>query len=291
MSKAEQYKAFIEEQLNKHLPATKDEPVKLHKAMRYAVFVGGKRIRPLLCLAAAEAIYPRSVRRALMPALALEVLHTYTLVHDDLPAMDNDILRRGQPTVHVKYGEDTAILVGDALLTLAFELLAKAQPLSPFSAADLVVELAWRAGSRGVVGGQAADMAAEGKQINKEQLQFIHHHKTGDLIQAAVCLGAMSAGTTRSQLKRVATYGEKIGLAFQIVDDILNVTADPKTLGKAVGSDVQRHKATYVSLYGLKPARQQAASLGRQAQHVLRGLPGTTTLLHHIADLITTRLH
>lgn len=252
--------------LDQYLPGAEERPAKLHTAIRYSLFGGGKRLRPVLCLASAEAVGGTRAA-AMLPAVALECLHTYTLIHDDLPAMDNDDWRRGQPTVHKKFDEATAILAGDALLTLAFELLAQAEP-----SAALVRELAEAAGSRGVVGGQAEDLAAEGCAPDAAWLDFIHTNKTGKLIRAACRMGAVAAGANAKQLAALTTYAENIGLAFQIADDILNVTGTSEQLGKAVGSDVVRKKMTYAALYGLAPARARARILIAAAQAALAPL-------------------
>jgi len=254
----------VEAVLTRHLPPETERPATLHRAMRYSVLGGGKRLRPILCLASAEAVGGlRAV--AMLPAVALECLHTYTLIHDDLPAMDDDDLRRGQPTCHKKFGEATAILTGDALLTLAFELLAR----STTAPTQLVLELAEAAGSRGVVGGQAEDLAAEGCPPDAAWLDFIHANKTGKLIRAACRMGAIAADAKAAQLAALTTYAEKIGLAFQIADDVLNVTSTPEQLGKTVGSDAAHKKMTYVALYGLAAARAHANALIAEAQAAL----------------------
>jgi geranylgeranyl diphosphate synthase type II len=273
----------VEAALERHLPDADARPARLHAAMRYSLLGGGKRLRPILCLASAEAVGGARAA-ALRPAVALELLHTYTLIHDDLPAMDDDALRRGQPTLHKKFDEATAILAGDALLTLAFEVLAHA-PL----AAQLVRELAEAAGSRGVVGGQAEDLAAEGRAPDAALLEFIHTHKTGALIRAACRMGARAAGATADQLAAVTDYAEKIGLAFQIADDILNVTSTPEQLGKAVGSDAARQKMTYVALYGLAPARAKARALIAAAQAALAPLGARAQPLAALAEFTIQR--
>ena len=268
----------VEAALAQHLPPETERPATLHRAMRCSVLGGGKRLRPILCLASAEAVGgPRAV--ALLPAVALEYLHTYTLIHDDLPAMDNDDLRRGQPTCHKKFGEATAILAGDALLTLAFELLAS----STAAPTQLVLELAEAAGSRGVVGGQAEDLAAEGRTPDAAWLDFIHTNKTGKLIRAACRMGAIAAGANAAQLAALTIFAEKIGLAFQIADDVLNVTSTSEQLGKTVGSDAAHKKMTYVALYGLASARAQAAGLVAAAQAALVPLGAQAAPLAELA--------
>ncbi len=273
---------LVDETLARRLPPESEPPEALHKAMRYSVLGGGKRLRPILCMAACEAV-GRPSEQALTPALALELLHTYTLIHDDLPCMDNDSLRRGRATAHVVFGEANALLAGDALLTLAFEWLADAAPLAPYSVTELVRDLAHAAGSRGVVGGQVADLQAEGGTPTSEHLRFIHQRKTGELIRAAVRLGAMCGGASLEELSTLTRYGEAIGLAFQVADDILNATSTPEMLGKPVKSDVARQKATYVALHGLDGARREAERLSNEAVAALDGLKGDTTALHALA--------
>ena len=251
--------------------------------MRYAVLAGGKRIRPILCLAAAEAA-GGDPHAALLPGVAIEILHTYTLIHDDLPCMDDDDLRRGQPACHIRFGEANALLAGDALLTLAFEWAAQAEP-----AAALVGELAQAAGHAGVIAGQVEDLAAEGRAITANGLEHIHHHKTGALLRAALRMGALTASPSTAVLEAVTRFGHNIGLAFQIVDDILDVTADEKDLGKPVGSDDKADKATYVKLLGLDASRAKATGLAKDAHDALTSLPGNTAPLAGIADYIVNR--
>ncbi len=277
----------IENILENKLPPADTAPQPLHAAMRYSIFSGGKRLRPLLCLAAAAAVGDDSA--ALLPGAALEALHTYTLIHDDLPAMDNDRLRRGKPTVHVAYGEAQAILAGDALLTLAFEWLAETAAPPPYHPNQLSLELAQAAGSRGVIAGQAADILAEGRPADPDQLEFIHRHKTGDLIRAAVRMGAIAGGADEAALAALSAYGAQAGLAFQIVDDLLNATADAGQLGKAAGSDAQRGKMTWVSVHGIESARQTANQLGAAARQALQRLPGDTAPLRELARMMIER--
>ena len=286
----------VDAALERCLPPATERPARLHAAMRYSLLAGGKRLRPVLCLASAEAVGGRR-ETALLPAVALECLHAYTLIHDDLPAMDNDDLRRGLPTCHKKFDEATAILAGDALLTLAFELLARfAGPEAPASpqtatvATQLVLELSGAAGSRGIVGGQAEDLAAEGRAPDAALLEFIHTHKTGKLLRAACRMGALAVGATAGELAALTTYAEKIGLAFQIADDVLNVTSTPQQLGKAVGSDAARKKMTYVALYGLDTARAKAAALIAEAQTVLAPLGAPAAPLAALAAFTIERV-
>lgn len=260
----------VETLLDSLLPSEQTQPAILHQAMRYSLFAGGKRLRPALCFAACEAC-GGTRDQAVRPAAALEVLHTYTLIHDDLPAMDNDDLRRGKPTCHKIYGEANAILAGDALLTLAFELLAG----SDLEPARMVMELAKAAGSTGVIAGQVEDIANEGQALDEDTLRFIHRHKTGDLIRAAVRLGVIASGTDQA-LEPLTRYAEHVGLAFQIADDVLNATSDSDTLGKAVGSDAQQGKQTFVAFLGLEKARREAERLVHEAVALLGDLPGPT---------------
>jgi len=280
--------ALINRELEKHLPAANARPAILHRAIRYSVLAGGKRLRPILCLAAAEAA-GGAEKNARMPALAIEILHTYTLIHDDLPCMDNDELRRGKPTSHVVFGEANAVLAGDALLTLAFEWLAAAAPLPPYKTGDLIRELAHAAGSRGVIGGQVEDLASEGKKPNAAAVKFIHLHKTAALIRAAVRIGAICGGAGKSELSALGSYGEKAGLAFQIADDILNETSSPASMGKAAGSDRARGKMTYVAVLGLKGAKQAAGRLAREAVRSLAPLKGNIGPLKAIVEYIVAR--
>ncbi|MCX7006991.1 MAG: polyprenyl synthetase family protein [Kiritimatiellaeota bacterium] len=273
----------VDAALDHFLPPANERPERLHAAMRYSLLAGGKRLRPILCLASAEAVGGQR-EAALLPAVALECLHTYTLIHDDLPAMDDDDLRRGHQTCHKKFDEATAILAGDALLTLAFELLARATP-----AAQLALELAEATGSRGVVGGQAEDLAAEGRAPDAALLEFIHTNKTGKLLRAACRMGALTAGADAGQLAALTTYAAKIGLAFQIADDVLNVTSTPEQLGKAVGSDAARKKMTYVALYGLDAARAKAVTLIAEAQAALKPLGAQAAPLAALAEFTIKR--
>ena len=233
---------LINEALEHSLPAENIRPAILHRAMRYSVLAGGKRLRPILCLAAAEAVggKEKTEKNALVPALAIEILHTYTLIHDDLPCMDNDNLRRGKPTSHVVFGEANAILAGDALLTLAFEWMARVAPPKPYASNQLIFELACAAGNRGVIAGQIEDLAAEGKKTNAATVHYIHMHKTAVLLRAAVRIGGICGGADKGELSALGNYGEKAGLAFQIADDILNETSSPESMGKAAGSDRAR---------------------------------------------------
>ncbi len=281
-------RARIEEALDRHLPAGDEPPARLHAAMRYSVLGGGKRLRPVLCLAAAEAVGGPS-EPALVAGVAIEYLHAYTLVHDDLPAMDNDDLRRGRPTVHKEFGEANAILAGDALLTLAFELLAGLPAAPPYPPGQLALELATAVGSRGVAGGQFEDLAAEGGAPTRERVEYIHRNKTAKLIRAACRIGALAAGGRPEQVDALGLYGEPMGLAFQIADDLLNVTSTAGQLGKAVGSDAERRKMSYVALAGVEGAQRRARALAREAKAALAGFAPPPGALLALADYTVDR--
>ena len=256
--------------------------------MRYSVLAGGKRLRPILCLAAAEAVGGKE-KLAIIPALATEVLHTYTLIHDDLPCMDDDDLRRGKPTSHVVFGEANAILAGDALLTLAFEWMARAVPPKPYASNQLILELACAAGNRGVIAGQIEDLASEGKKTNAATVHYIHMHKTAVLLRAAVRIGGICGGAGKGELSALGNYGENAGLAFQITDDILNETSSREKMGKAAGSDRKRGKMTYVAVHGLEKAKKMARQLAGEAVESLQSLKGNTEPLKAVVEYIIAR--
>ncbi len=282
--------ARIDSSLDRHLPKATERPSRLHEAMRYSVFAGGKRLRPILALAAAEAV-GGDLEEILLPASAIEILHTYTLIHDDLPSMDDDDLRRGKPSLHVAFDEPTAILAGDALLTMSFEWMAKSEPPKPYRPNRLALELAKAAGSAGVIAGQMEDMAAEGREIDHDQLMFIHLHKTATLMRASIRIGAIAAGAKPADLDQLTMYGGDVGLAFQVTDDILDETASEEDLGKPIGSDRGRNKATFVSLLGLEASRARAKELIDNAISQLAGLPGRTEPLAAIAQFVLDRAH
>ena len=272
------------------LPDASLAPARLHDGMRYAVLGGGKRVRPLLTHAAGELAGgdPAHLDRV---ACAIELIHAYSLVHDDLPCMDDDVLRRGKPTVHVEYDEATALLVGDALQTLAFQVLAEA-PLGddPRRQLAMVNQLALASGSRGMAGGQAIDLAAVGQQLTRAELEFMHVHKTGALIRAAVLMGANTgAALSADELARLDHYAKVIGLLFQVVDDILDAEADTATLGKTAGKDAEQDKPTYVSLLGLAPARQLAEDMLADALATLAPFGARARRLAALADYIVHR--
>lgn len=282
----------FERQAERHLPAATVEPQRLHGAMRYAVLDGGKRVRPLLAYAAGEmaGADPRALDHV---ALAVEYVHAYSLVHDDLPCMDNDVLRRGKPTVHVAYDEATAMLAGDALQAEAFRVLAEA-PLGADLRLDLMTQLAQAAGTAGMCGGQALDLAALGQTLTPEQLERMHRMKTGALLRAAVLMGARAGGLEGPPLAALERYASAVGLAFQIVDDILDVEASSAELGKTAGKDVAQNKPTYVTVLGLAEARRRAVQLRESAALALSatGLPAERhARLLQLADLIIVRRH
>ena len=263
----------------------------LHRAMNYSLEAGGKRIRPILTLAACEAV-GGNIKNVMPAACALEFIHTYSLIHDDLPAMDNDDYRRGKPTCHRTFDEATAILAGDALLTAAFEMLSRKDlfnGVDPRINMEIINDIARAAGHAGMVGGQQADMEAEGKQVDLPTLEFIHTHKTGALILASVKAGAKLGGGNNSQIKALAKYGEYAGLAFQIADDILDVTGTTETLGKDAGSDEARGKATYPALLGLKEAKDRAKELLQLALDNLKNFDAKAAPLREIARYIVNR--
>ena len=282
---------LVEAALDNFLPKIDTLPSTLHEAMRYSIFAGGKRIRPLLMIAACEAV-GGSADQVLPAACAIEMIHSYSLIHDDLPAMDDDDWRRGKPTNHKVFGEATAILAGDGLLTEAFILLSNPDVFPGISAesrCEVIHLLARSSGSRGMVGGQVVDMESEGKTIDLPTLEYIHTHKTGALILAAVEMGAVIGGADQQQRRALCRYGEAAGLAFQVADDILDIVADQEELGKDVGSDQARGKATYPALLGLEEARQRARELRDMAHSALEIFPQTARPLREIAGYIVDR--
>ncbi len=278
----------VEKSLDRLLPSEQTPPASIHGALRYSVFAGGKRIRPVLCLEAARVFSP-DVAPALPVASALEFIHTYSLIHDDLPALDNDDLRRGKPTCHKQFGEATAILAGDALLTLAFETLAAA-PIEPARRVAVIPEIAAAAGTRnGMVGGQVADLEAEGKTPTPEMLEYIHRSKTAALIRASVVSGAICGGAGETDVARLRRYGESIGWEFQIVDDILDVEESSASLGKTAGKDQAQRKATYPALYGLERSRQMAQELATRASAELAPFGDRARNLRDLAEYLVQR--
>jgi geranylgeranyl diphosphate synthase type II len=279
---------LIEKVLDGFLPGEDEFPQALHKAMRYSVFAGGKRVRPVMAMAAADVVGDGSADVTGV-ACAVELIHTYSLIHDDLPAMDNDDLRRGKPTCHKVFGEATAILAGDALLTLAFAMIVCKTSDRPSQAIMSIKELVGAAGSFGMVGGQVVDIESEGRDIAFPVLEYIHIHKTGLLIRAAVRCGAMVAGANGKELDALTKYGDAVGLAFQIADDILDVEGDTGLTGKNVGGDAKKGKATYPAVIGLKDSRKRADELVEKGISALEILDDKAEPLREIARYIVKR--
>ncbi|MGI8890604.1 MAG: polyprenyl synthetase family protein [Chthoniobacterales bacterium] len=274
--------------LDRFLPKASTKPTTVHKAMRYSLFAGGKRLRPILCLAAAEAC--GGLTKAALPlACALECIHTYSLIHDDLPSMDNDDFRRGRATCHKVFGEGIAILAGDALLTIAFEIAAEADAWPRYDLRAIFREISEAAGSRKLIAGQVADLEGEGKPIKRAQLRYIHENKTAALLTTSVRLGAMSANSTPTQLSAVSDFGRSLGLAFQVIDDILDVTQTSEKLGKSAGKDITAQKATYPAVIGLEKSRLEAGRLTRQAHEALKPLGKRAETLRALANYLLER--
>lgn len=279
----------VDRVLDKWVPAESVEPVGIHKAMRYSLFAGGKRIRPILAIAAASAVSdsPAGIENA---AATLELIHTYSLIHDDLPALDNDDLRRGRPTCHKMFGEAMAILAGDALLTLAFEVLGRLQYAGPEQKIRMVEELARAAGTvGGMIGGQVHDIEGEGKRPSERLLTAIHNAKTGALLRASVRIGAIYAGAIPEEFAALSEFGEHAGLAFQIVDDVLDVEQSSEALGKTAGKDQAQHKITFPAVYGLDRSREMAEEERFAAHVALRIFDDRAERLRQIADFIVQR--
>jgi len=279
----------VDAALSHRVPAESQDTSIIHRAMRYSLFAGGKRIRPLLAMAAAEAVSdsPAGIENA---ACALELIHTYSLIHDDLPALDNDDLRRGRPTCHKVFGDAMAILAGDALLTLAFEVLAKLPDVQPDRRILLVSELATASGTvGGMIGGQVNDLEGEGQAPTPELLDRIHRAKTGALLRASVRMGAIYAGAGDLQLTAITCFGEHIGLAFQIVDDVLDVEQSSEALGKTAGKDAQQKKITFPAVYGLEQSREMAEQERLAAHQALEPLGESADRLKQLADLVVQR--
>ncbi|ACK69069.1 Polyprenyl synthetase [Gloeothece citriformis PCC 7424] len=283
-------KDLVDQALESSLPITK--PEKIYEAMRYSLLAGGKRLRPILCLATCD-LMGGTVEMAMPTACALEMIHTMSLIHDDLPAMDNDDYRRGKLTNHKVYGEDIAILAGDGLLSYAFEYVAtQTRNVPPEQILEVIARLGRTVGAAGLVGGQVLDLESEGKSdITPETLTFIHTHKTGALLETSVVSGAILAGATREEVEKLSRYAQNIGLAFQIVDDILDITATQEELGKSIGKDVQAQKATYPSLWGIEESKVQAQKLVDEAIAQLAPYSEKAEPLRAIAQFIVTRTH
>ena len=284
-------KKLIDERMLSFLPQGKAYPESIHEAMRYSLLAGGKRLRPVLLMAAAEAV--GGDRHTILPfAIAAELIHTYTLIHDDLPALDNDDLRRGKPTNHKVFGEAIAILAGDALLTQAFIIMTRAagmETVPPECILKATHEMAGALGSTGMIGGQVVDLESEGKRINSETLEYIHIYKTGFLIRACIRCGGVLSQASKGQLSSLSSFGAHIGLAFQIIDDILDITGDQEKLGKDIGSDLTKNKATYPALYGLEESKRKAEELVEESIDCLNEFDDRADPLREIARFFVQR--
>ena len=286
-------RGIVEAALENYLPAETETPPIIHKAMRYSVTAGGKRLRPIMLLMTAELLEQDSESVA-FAAAALEMVHTYSLIHDDLPAMDDDDLRRGQPTSHKVYGEAIAILAGDALLTMAFQIMADSAHAHLFPPASLLAanhELALASGTKGMLGGQVLDLQAEGHTIAGEELKAIHRWKTGKLLTAALRIGGILSQASSQQLEALTQYGEQVGLAFQVIDDILDIEGSVQELGKNPKSDLLKEKATYPALFGLEESKKIAGALINNAKHALHIFGERAYYLYQLADYMATRSH
>ncbi|MEI7905460.1 MAG: polyprenyl synthetase family protein [Candidatus Firestonebacteria bacterium] len=282
---------LVDSALNKYLPKESMYPFEVHKSMRYSVFAGGKRIRPILAILAAETLGSEP-KKVLPIACAFELIHTYSLIHDDLPCMDDDDLRRGKPTNHKVFGEAVAVLAGDALLTFAFELAARnayEKGIKPVNAVKALELLAQASGTAGMIGGQIVDILSENKEPTLPVLQYIHTHKTGALIRAPLLASAILLGAKKKEFEALRKYGGYLGLIFQIVDDILNVTGDAKKLGKSVGSDEARKKMTYPALFGLEESKRQVAELSGKAKEAVRIFGKKADSLKSLVDFVIER--
>ena len=278
----------IDRALDRYLPKENVRPPTIHKAMRYSLFAGGKRLRPILTLAAAEACGGK-IDKALPLACAMECIHTYSLVHDDLPSMDNDDFRRGRPTCHKVFGDGIAVLAGDALLTIAFEIVSRTKPSHRYDPFTLLREVAVAAGSRKLIAGQVADLEAEGRKVSLADLHYIHQNKTAAILTTSVRLGAMSANASEKQLTAITEFGRALGLAFQVIDDILDVTQTSEKLGKSAGKDIAAHKATYPAVIGLEASRAEARRLTNAAQNALKIFGQEAGPLREIANYLLIR--
>ncbi|KNZ70734.1 polyprenyl synthetase [Thermincola ferriacetica] len=282
---------IIEDALSQYLPGEDEYPETIHQSMRYSMLAGGKRLRPVLVLAAAEAV-GGDVKKVIPAACAIEMIHTYSLIHDDLPAMDDDNYRRGKPTNHVVYGEAIAILAGDALLTLAFEVLSSLveEPgIAPQKVLRVIKEISLAAGSRGLIGGQVVDIGSENLDISAETLKYIHINKTGALFKAALKTGAILSSASEEQITALSRYAHFLGLGFQITDDILDIEGDTEKLGKPVGSDIKKKKATYPSIFGLQEAKQMAREAVAESLMSLEGFDERADFLREMARYLLER--
>ncbi|HRZ87087.1 MAG TPA: polyprenyl synthetase family protein [bacterium] len=281
-------KKLVDTRLERLLPQNGTPPSLIHRAMRYSLMIGGKRIRPVLTLAACEAV-GGDWRKALDAACAIELIHTYSLIHDDLPCMDNDDFRRGKPTSHKVFGEAAAVLAGDALLTFSFEIVAASKTIPAVQKPALVSLIARAAGSQGLIGGQVVDMESEGKKVSAKTVEYIHAHKTACLISAAIETGAMIGGAKVKELSSLKRYGRTVGLTFQIADDILDITGTKEKLGKGIGKDVAQKKATYPSVYGIERSRAILEEKTQEAVRSLGPFGAEAAPLREIAVLIARR--
>jgi geranylgeranyl diphosphate synthase, type II len=286
-------RTVVDKALEALVPPAKTYPPKVFEAMRYSLFAGGKRVRPILAIAAAESLGANTV--GLLPVSGtLELIHTYSLIHDDLPAMDDDDFRRGRPTCHKVYGEAMAILAGDGLLNMAFETLSDTRRLKAVPAQRLVAiirEISLASGVFGMVGGQVVDMESEGKDVDFPTLEYIHTHKTGALIRASVRVGALYARASEKRMKALTRYGEMVGLAFQIADDVLDIVGKPEEIGKDVGSDLKKGKKTFPSFYGLAESRRRAQEVADHAVEALKDFDRKADPLRELAMYIVTRVN
>ncbi|TYB32116.1 MAG: polyprenyl synthetase family protein [Candidatus Mcinerneyibacterium aminivorans] len=283
-------KKEVDEYLDNLLPKTNKFPAQLHEAMRYTIFAGGKRVRPILCIASFQ-IFDSNYKKVLPFASALEIIHTYSLIHDDLPAMDNDSLRRGKPTNHKVYGEAKAILAADALLTFAFQTMAESSNFEDRLIKKAIFNIAKSSGYSGIVGGQFVDIDMEGKDIDLPTLEYIHTHKTGELIKTSVYSGALLAGAKDEDLDNLLKYAKWLGLTFQIVDDILDEIGDKEELGKNPGKDNHYNKFTYPSIYGIKKSKKIAEEYTQKSKNYLAKINADTSILNEISNFLLERTY
>ena len=284
----EELRARVDAEIDRLMPPANEFPPSIHQAMRHSVFAGGKRLRPILCLETGR-LFGGNKSSLLRLGCAIEFIHTYSLIHDDLPALDNDDLRRGKPTCHVAFGEATAILAGDALLTLAFETLSVPQAIDKARRLRVIQELAFAIGTNGMIGGQTVDLEASGGEADGPKLEYIHSKKTGALIRAAVRVGGIDAGASDADLERITVYGERVGLAFQIADDLLDVSGSAASLGKTPGKDGRQKKLTYPAVHGVEVSGRIAAQLVGEAQAALEIYGERAHRLNEIARYLVAR--
>ena len=281
-------KKIIDQALDNYLPSEDTYPQLIHKSMRYSIFAGGKRLRPILTMAASD-IFNKNLSDCIPAACAIEMLHTYCLIHDDLPSMDDDDYRRGKLTNHKVFGEGTAVLAGDALLTMAFEVLSKAKTGNPEVNLRIIEEIARASGTDGMIGGQVIDLDSEGKDINADTLNYIHTRKTGALIRASIRVGAIIGGASEIELDALTKYSESLGLAFQIIDDILDIEGEEAKIGKTTGKDAFQKKATYPGFYGLEKAKKRAEDLYLEASGAIKIFQNRGCALKLLAQFLVNR--